>query len=643
MCGICGIVNFNATEAVDPHLLERMTSAQAHRGPDDHGYFVDGNAGLGHRRLSIIDLSGGKQPIFNEDGSVVVVFNGEIYNYADLTSDLMANGHRFATRSDTETIVHAYEQYGDECMRDFRGMFAFAIWDRRKKRLLLVRDRMGIKPVYYYAGSDFFVFASEIKSLLQHPKVPREIDKQAIDLYLTLRYVPGPRTMFKNIFKLQPGHLLTVDERGIRICKYWDLDYRSRRAIDLEEFQHLLEESVRLRLISEVPLGVFLSGGLDSTAMLGMMSKINRGERVKTFSVGYETNGKTDSEIEEANEFSFAREAAAHFGAEHHEFRLTAQDFQNAIPTMVSHLDEPMGDPTCIPLYFISKLARNHITVVLSGEGADETMAGYTLYRKLIALDNLRRRLGPVASVFPAIASLPLQDRVRAYLRRAGTSIEDHYRGMVKGLSLETRLKLTGEERVHESDLRLAEIFGSYFECVRDASPLNRMLYVDSKVWLPEDLLLKADKMTMATAVELRVPFLDHKLVEYICSLPDDAKIRGNQGKWMLRRVMGTQVPPSILTRTKKGFPMPAAAWFRTELREFVRDTLLSRSSACRDFFNQQAVEEIVERQEAGKFSGYQEVWSLLVFENWHKQFIRNFKPEADNGLDLELQGHFVS
>jgi asparagine synthase (glutamine-hydrolysing) len=396
-------------------------------------------------------------------------------------------------------------------------------------------------------------------------------------------------------------------------------------------------------LISEVPLGVFLSGGLDSTAMLGMMSKINRGERVKTFSVGYETNGKTDSEIEEANEFSFAREAAAHFGAEHHEFRLTAQDFQNAIPTMVSHLDEPMGDPTCIPLYFISKLARNHITVVLSGEGADETMAGYTLYRKLIALDNLRRRLGPVASVFPAIASLPLQDRVRAYLRRAGTSIEDHYRGMVKGLSLETRLKLTGEERVHESDLRLAEIFGSYFERVRDASPLNRMLYVDSKVWLPEDLLLKADKMTMATAVELRVPFLDHKLVEYICSLPDDAKIRGNQGKWMLRRVMGTQVPPSILTRTKKGFPMPAAAWFRTELREFVRDTLLSRSSACRDFFNQQAVEEIVERQEAGKFSGYQEVWSLLVFENWHKQFIRNFKPEADNGLDLELQGHFVS
>src|SRR5438132_451647 len=274
MCGICGIVNFNVTEPVDHHLVERMTSAQRHRGPDDDGYFVENNVGLGHRRLSIIDLSGGKQPIFNEDGSVVVVFNGEIYNYADLTGDLVARGHQFATRSDTETIVHAYEEYGTECMRDFRGMFAFAVWDRRRKQLLLVRDRLGIKPVYYYAGKDFFIFASEIKSLLQHPGVPREVDRQAVDLYLALRYVPGPRTMFKNIFKLQPGHSMTVDEKGIKIRKYWDIDYRNDRKLDLEEFQHLLEESVRLRLISEVPLGVFLSGGLDSTAMLAMMSKM---------------------------------------------------------------------------------------------------------------------------------------------------------------------------------------------------------------------------------------------------------------------------------------------------------------------------------------------------------------------------------
>src|SRR5215471_18045640 len=586
MCGICGIVNFTVTDRVAPDLLQRMTSAQAHRGPDDQGYFVENNVGLGHRRLSIIDLSGGKQPIFNEDGSLVVVFNGEIYNYGDLTAGLIAKGHHFATRSDTETIVHSYEEHGDACMRDFRGMFAFAVWDRRRKHLLLVRDRLGIKPLYYYAGKDFFVFASEIKSLLKHPRVPREVDRQALDLYLALRYVPGPLTMFKNIFKLQAGHRLTVDPSGVRIARYWDLNYDSQRDIDLEEFQALLEESVRLRLIAEVPLGVFLSGGLDSTAMLALMSKIKGGDPVKTFSVGYETSGAEDSEIEESNEFTFAREAAAKFGAEHHEFRLTAEDFRKAIPRMVSHLDEPMADPTCIPLYFISRLARNYITVVLSGEGADETMAGYTFYRKMLAVEKVRKRIGPLAAGIPIMALLPVGDRVRAYLRRVGNSIENHYRGMVKGLSLETRLALTGEDRVEKCDRRLGEIFDGYFNHVRNASPLNRMLYVDAKVWLPEDLLLKADKMTMATGVELRVPFLDHKLVEHISALPDAAKVREQQGKWILRQTIGTEIPPSILHRTKKGFPMPAGAWFRTHLREFVRDTLLGHESACSRYFD---------------------------------------------------------
>jgi asparagine synthase (glutamine-hydrolysing) len=639
MCGICGIVNFNASESVDRQLLESMTSAQAHRGPDDHGYFLEQNVGLGHRRLSIIDLSGGKQPMFNEDGSVVVVFNGEIYNYAELSADLVSRGHRFATRSDTETIVHAYEEYGNDCMRDFRGMFAFAIWDRRRRRLTLVRDRLGIKPVYYYAGKDFLVFGSEIKSLLRHPGVPREVDPEAVDLYLSLRYVPGPRTMFKGIFKLQPGHALTADEGGVKIRKYWDLKYTSDRRIDLEEFRNLLEESVRLRLISEVPLGVFLSGGLDSTAMLAMMSKFSSGERVKTFSVGYETDGTNDPEIEEANEFTFARQAAAHFGAEHHEFKLSAAGFRDAIPMMVRHLDEPMADPTCIPLYFISKLARNYITVVLSGEGADETMAGYTFYRRMLALEKLRRQMGPFSAAFPKLAALPLGDSARAYLRRAGSSVESHYRGMVKGLSLETRLALTGPARVQTCDNRLDETFGNYFAQVSGASALNRMLYVDTKVWLPEDLLVKADKMTMATAVELRVPFLDHKLVEYIASLPDEAKIQGNLGKWILRQVMGNSIPPSILHRAKKGFPMPAAAWFRSELREFVRDTLLARDAACRNYFSRQAVEELVARQERGKISGFQEIWSLLVFESWHKEFIEVCEPtrlpESASGVDV--------
>src|SRR5215467_7080541 len=356
--------------------------------------------------------------------------------------------------------------------------------------------------------------------------------------------------------------------------------------------------------------------------MLAMMSRIKEGDRVKTFSVGYESAGSGEREIEESNEFAFAREAAAKFGAEHHEFRLTADDFRKAIPKMVSHLDEPMADPTCIPLYFISKLARNYITVVLSGEGADETMAGYTLYRKLLAIDKLRKTAGPFAFAFPVMASLPVGDRVRAYLRRLGTPLESHYRGMVKGLSLETRLALTGEDRVRKADTRIDEIFRNYFNTVAGASFLNRMLYVDAKVWLPEDLLLKADKMTMATGVELRVPFLDHKLVEHISALPDAAKVRGQQGKWILRQTIGTEIPPSILHRAKKGFPMPAGAWFRTHLREFVRDTLLGHESACSRYFDRQAIEGIVTLQEKGKFSGYQEVWSLVVFEQWHKQFI---------------------
>jgi asparagine synthase (glutamine-hydrolysing) len=317
---------------------------------------------------------------------------------------------------------------------------------------------------------------------------------------------------------------------------------------------------------------------------------------------------------------------------------MTARDFRDAIPIMVSHLDEPMADPTCIPLYFISKLARNYITVVLSGEGADEAMGGYALYRKILALDKLRRSAGPLASGFPKLARLPLGSRARAYLRRAGRRVEDHYRGVVKGIPFETRLALTGFDRVRRTDSRLAETFGTYFRRVEAASPLNRMLYADAKVWLPEDLLLKADKMTMATAVELRVPFLDHKLMEFAAALPDNAKVRGTQGKWILRQAMSTVLPPSILHRTKKGFPIPAESWFRFDLRDFVRDTLLARNSACREFFDAQAIEEIVNLQERGKVSGHQEVWSLLVFESWHKQFIEKCSPaHAAGGAAVEV------
>jgi len=630
MCGISGIVNFNATDAVDRHLIERMTSVQSHRGPDDHGYFIEGNAGLGHRRLSIIDLSGGGQPIFNEDESVVVVFNGEIYNYRDLTTELVAKGHRFKTRSDTETIVHSYEQNGDKCVGDFRGMFAFAIWDRRLKRLLIARDRMGIKPLYYYSGPDFFAFASEIKALLEIPNVPREIDVHSLDLYLALRYVPGPRTIFKNIFKLQPAQTLVLDGSGVHTRRYWDIDYTESRLSDaacLEKFEALLQESVKLRLISEVPVGVFLSGGLDSSAVLSIMSRILGRKRIKTFSVGYETSGASNEEAEESNEFSYAREAAAHCGAEHYEYMLKASEFRDAIPTIAYYLDEPLADPSCIPLYFISKLAREHITVVLSGEGADEILGGYGFYQRALSLEKLRSRLGRLSNLALMGARLPIDERLTSYMNRIGEPLECHYRGVVKGIGRATRLCLTGGDRLEASEDRLDEIFGPYFRRTHQASALNRMLYADAKVWLPENLLLKADKMTMATSVELRVPFLDHKLVEFAASCRDSLKIRGRQGKWMLRRVMGNELPPSILTRPKKGFPSPTASWLRFDLRDFVRDTLMASNSACSTYFSRQAVSNVIDRHEQGKYSGYQEVWSLVVFEAWSREFMKTLKP----------------
>ncbi len=455
MCGICGIVNFSANNPVKPGLIERMAGTIAHRGPDDEGFFQDGNVALGHRRLSIIDLGGGAQPIFNEDNSIVIVFNGEIYNYAGVTDDLVSRGHVFRTRSDTEAIVHAYEQFGPDCVERLRGMFAFAIWDRRARRLLLARDRLGKKPLYYYCGGNFFAFASEIKALLEIPGVPREVDPAALDLYLSLRYVPGPRTMFKNIFKLQPGHRMLVEDGRTRIEKYWDIEYRPEQRPareNLERFRHLLEESVRLRMISEVPLGVFLSGGLDSSAILAMMSRITGGERVKTFSVGYEAAGGPQErnapggagpEEEDSNEFGYARMAAQAFGAEHHEYRLNAAGFRDFLPDLVWHLDEPLADPSCIPLYFISRLARQHITVVLSGEGADEILAGYGIYGKMLALDGLRR-LPLAGAVAPLLAALAPSEKYRKYLRMAGLPLEARYRGVSRGLLPEQKRRLLG-------------------------------------------------------------------------------------------------------------------------------------------------------------------------------------------------------
>ncbi len=628
MCGICGIVKFHADDAVSAGLLEAMTDRISHRGPDDFGYFCEGRVGFGHRRLSIIDLGGGKQPIFNEDRSIVIVFNGEIYNYAELTAELIARGHVFKTRSDTESIVHAYEEYGDDCVTRLRGMFAFALWDRRKQRLLLARDRLGIKPLYYYHGRDSFVFASEIKSLLEAPGIPREVDETALSLYLSLRYVPGPRTMFKQIFKLQAGHLLVLDSSGFYVREYWDIKYNpafSSGAQAVGEFERLLEESVRLRLISEVPLGVFLSGGLDSSAILAVMSKIHDGERIKTFSVGYEN---ADGREDENNEFHYARQAARTFGTEHHEFRLNAPDFCDLIPQLVWHLDEPLADPSYIPLYFIARHARQYITVVLSGEGADEVLAGYYIYRKMLAMEDLRHIPG-AAWIASRFAPMLPGSKYQNYLRMAGMPLSQRYRGISRGFYPALQARLMGRDGGLKEILN--QVYDPYFQAVSHAQPLNRMLYVDAKVWLPDDLLLKADKMTMANALELRVPFLDHKLVEFAALLPVSMKQKSGIGKVLLRRIMEGVLPDSILHRPKKGFPVPMLTWLSGPLKQFARETLLATDSACRRYFDPGVLKEVVEGQETGA-DMQQEVWTLIILEFWHRTFIeQRMSPPSSN------------
>ena len=624
MCGICGIVNFNADDAVDPRLIEKMTDALSHRGPDDEGYFVAGNAGLGHRRLSIIDIEGGRQPIFNEDESSVIVFNGEIYNFLDLRKKLVSLGHTFRTRSDTEVILHAYEEHGDDCVTHLRGMFTFAIWDRRKKRLLLARDRLGVKPLYIYKGRNFLAFASEIKALLEHPEIPRQLEEGALDLYLSLRYVPGPRTMFKNIFKLQPGHTLTLGPSGLKIRKYWDIEYApgEHHPCDfyLERFQQLLEESVRLRLISEVPLGIFLSGGLDSSAILAAMSRISGSNRVKSFSVGYEA---ARAEEDEANEFNYARLAAAAFDAEHHELHLGADKFGDFLPELVWYLDEPLADPTCIPLYFISRLAKNYVTVILSGEGADEILAGYHIYWRMLALERVYSRLPlSVSSLARRLAPYVPGESVRHLLSLTGIPLQSRYRGVSRAFRPNLKRQLFGGNGGRRTDEKLEEVFGGYFDAVAHASPLDQMLYVDIKTWLPDDLLLKADKMTMANAQELRVPFLDHKLVEFAAGVPAELKIQGGSGKALLRRAMKGVLPKTIIGRVKKGFPVPTNPWLRHNLKGLAREALLGSNSACRDYLDGRVLERVVVDHESGRVSRHQEIWTLLIFEYWHRVFM---------------------
>jgi asparagine synthase (glutamine-hydrolysing) len=613
MCGICGVYNFATGAPADRAALKRAADAMSHRGPDDEGFHLDGNIGLGNRRLSIIDLPGGHQPISNEDGTVWITFNGEIYNYRELRPGLEARGHRFRTSSDTETIVHLYEEYGPACLNHLRGMFAFALWDSREKRLFFARDRLGIKPAYYRLEPGRLVFASELRALRELAGQPLEIEPQAVYDFFGFRYIPAPHTFYRGVEKLLPGHYLLVDARGVRVVPYWDVPPEEEAARSAAEYADEvvahLRESVRLHLIADVPLGAFLSGGTDSSAVVAFMAELGA-RPLRTFSVGFEEHGYS--------ELPHARRVAERFSTEHRELLLRPQDMAEDLARLIAFRDEPVAEPTDVALYRISRLASESVKVVLAGEGGDELFAGYPKY----AADRLAGLISALPQeVTRAIARwLPYRQR-RVKLALQTLSIRDEAERSATwfaSFSREERESLFSRDFLRQVDVaHPARIFEQQLERVRDRSPLKRMLYADLKIWLPDNLLLRGDQMTMAASVEERIPFLDHKLVELAARLPSRLLTRGFRTKALLRRALGPYLPPETLRRRKVGFAVPIGAWFRGSLKSLVADLVLSPEAKARGYFNPEAMERLVRRHFDGVRDRQKQLWALVNFELW--------------------------
>jgi asparagine synthase (glutamine-hydrolysing) len=625
VCGICGKLNFDQAAPVSPALVKRMADAIAHRGPDDEGYYTSGPVGFGFRRLSIIDLHTGHQPISNEDGSVWIVFNGEIYNYQALREQLLSKGHSFRTKTDTEVIVHLYEEYGPDCVSQLRGMFAFAIWDESQRLLLLARDRVGIKPLYYWKGSSSLIFGSEIKAILACPDCSPEIDPKVIDRFLSFYYLPGEETLHQNLFKLAPGSYMVVQNGNIRIKQYWDLDFDPQpisQAQAKEQLLALLEECVRMHMIADVPVGFLLSGGVDSTAMLGFAAGKTE-HQLRSFTLGFSEPGIID-------ERPYANLAAKTYGAEHHEMTITAREFSDFLPNFAWHMEEPVCEPQAIALYYVSRLAKKYVTVLISGEGGDEAFAGYPNYRNLLIFERARKILGPAkglaAKGLAALNSVLRSNRITKYERLMPFNFGEYY---LSRISLPTlyasqmgRQLYTPDFYAHLDRTFSLEPAFRFLNRVSAKGMVNQMLYVDTKTSLPDDLLLKADKMTMANSLELRVPLLDHKMLEFAASIPESLKVRGLTTKYIFKEALAKRVPHEILHRKKAGFPVPYAQWLRTDLKDWVRSVILDSRSLSRGYFRRETIESLIEHD--AKFQTYpKEILSLVSLELWHRAFAK--------------------
>jgi asparagine synthase (glutamine-hydrolysing) len=629
MCGICGKLNFDPAASVSPALIKSMADTIAHRGPDDDGYFVSGPVGLGFRRLSIIDLSGGHQPLSNEDGSIHIIFNGEIYNYQELRQYLLGRGHIFRTQTDTETIVHLYEELGEACVEKLRGMFGFAIWDERNKSLFLARDRVGIKPLYYSQSNNSVVFASEIKAILADPEINAEVRTSMIDRFLTFDYLPGEETLFKNIYKLAPGHSVFFRAGKSYNRQYWDLHFEPSPTTFRQaksRLLQLLEESVALHMISDVPVGFLLSGGVDSTAMLSLAAG-KTAHPVSSYTVGFSDPSVTD-------ERPYARLAAQRFGSEHHETTINANQFAEFLPKYIWHMEDPVCEPPAVALYYVSKLARDFVKVLISGEGGDEAFAGYSNYRTRLWLERLKGLPTPLRQLFSSslsvlsrFASPDSPAKSKQFLR---SRLEDSYYSRTshpaRFFNDQWRQFYCGDFARGVDKEFSAHAATKYLRNGHRAGVLGKMLYVDTKTWLPDDLLVKADKMTMANSIELRVPLLDHKILEFAASLPQDFKVRGFTTKFIAKKALRGHVPREIIHRKKAGFPVPYEKWLREDLKDWVHSLLLDSRTTARGYFQKNAVERMLAEDTAnGGFS--KEIFDLAVLELWHREFLNNKKP----------------
>jgi asparagine synthase (glutamine-hydrolysing) len=626
MCGIAGILNFN-NKGVKQETLKRMCDVIRHRGPDDEGYFVTGSAGIGMRRLSIIDLNTGKQPIFNEDKTISVVLNGEIYNFKELRKSLEA-GHTFYTKSDTEVIVHLYEQYGEQCVKYLRGMYAFAVWDERNGKFFIARDRVGKKPLYYASANGSFVFASEIKSILEYLGKTPEINLAAIDLYLTYQYVPSPHTIFKGIHSLLPAHTLTCGKNGeIKTEKYWDLDFRKKTDLTFREAcdhtVELLKDATRLRMTSDVPLGAFLSGGHDSSIIVGLMSQLSS-TPVKTFCVGFD-----DAEF---SELRYAQIVARHFKTEHREFVLKA-DFIDLLPKIAWHYGQPFADSSALPSYLVSQETRKHVTVALNGDGGDESFGGYLRYKAL---------KGSLYFSFPfqMIGSKATEKLARLLPHTETTKGHNIFRYMyrlITALSEPPEMRniywhaffTNDAKKLLYSDSMKAQISQNAFSYMMDifsnapaGDIMDRTFYTDIKTYLPEDLLVKMDIASMANSLEARSPFLDQEVMEFSASMPSSWKLHGLNSKYILKKTFDDFLPKEIINRKKMGFGIPVGKWFRNEWKGLFRDTVLTDKAINRGYFKRERLEEMYSEHVNGKRDHGYRMWALLMLEMWHKVYV---------------------